>query len=64
MKAILEMDMPDACCTCPCYNRNMKCNAAGQRDVPNRMDRPKWCPLIVAEARCYLGNPCRYQMPV
>lgn len=70
MKAILEMEMPDTCCTCPCCNRDMQCNVAGQREVSNRMDRPGWCPLIVvedaplADARCYLDMPCRFQTPI
>ena len=70
MKARLEIEMPSMCCYCLCSNSDMKCNAAGQRDVSNRMNRPLWCPLIPAEdapqaeARCYLDMPCRFQTPI
>ncbi len=45
MKAMLTIEMPSMCRYCLCSNSDMRCNAAGQRDVSNRMDRPEWCPL-------------------
>lgn len=70
MKAMLKMEMPSMCCYCPCCSSGMQCNATEQRDVSNRIGRPEWCPLIPAEvvpeaeARCYLGGPCRYQTQI
>lgn len=70
MKAQLEIEMPSMCSYCLCSNSDMKCNAAGQRDVSNRMDRPGWCPLVPvedvpqAECRCYLNGTCSFQSPI
>lgn len=70
MKAILRMEMPSMCCYCPCCSSSMQCNAAGQRDVSNRIERLGWCPIKPAEDapetedRCYLGGPCPYQTQV
>lgn len=70
MKAMLTIEMPSMCLYCPCSNSDMKCNAAGQRDVSNRMNRPLWCPLEpiddapAEETRCYLDMPCRFQTPI
>ena len=70
MKAMLTIEMPSMCLYCPCSNSDMECNAAGGRDVSNRMDRPGWCPLVPVEDapqtenRCYLDMPCRFQTPI
>lgn len=70
MKAMLTIEMPSMCLYCPCSNSDMECNAAGWRDVSNRMDRPGWCPLVPVEDapqtenRCYLDMPCRFQTPI
>jgi len=70
MKAMLTIEMPSMCLYCLCCNSDMKCNAAGQRDVSNRRNRPLWCPLVPvedapqAEPRCYLDGTCSFQSPI
>ena len=72
MKAMLEIEnMPDSCYDCPCCSIDKQCKAKEYKDIPVVFrGRPEWCPLIVvegaplAEARCYLDMPCRFQTPV
>jgi hypothetical protein len=58
-KAILEIAVPEACCSCPCkhaefyrvgedknYCKAVRSNKAEISDI-NR--RPDWCPLIFVE---------------
>ena len=44
---IKEMEMPGACCACPCSYDNL-CAVTKQYPTFNEWyeDRPKWCPLI------------------
>lgn len=45
-KAILIMDMPEGCYTCPCCSSNMYCRITYQWTgiVEGRV--PEWCPII------------------
>lgn len=49
MIAIKGMEMPEACCDCPCISQSgLHCDAIeyGAKKFSFNYGRPKWCPLI------------------
>lgn len=47
MKAILIIDMPECCISCPCYDMNGPDGLcwAKERRVRDDFKKPSWCPL-------------------
>lgn len=46
-KAILVIDMPDKCSTCPCFEFGVDnyCSVTGEANYSHDNRKPDWCPL-------------------
>lgn len=57
MKALVEFEMPETCCDCPCFDSDQcYCHLIGKEPESPEKRKPLSCPLVESDGYILLGR--------